>query len=164
MFSSIFYFGQTLFISLVYKLYKILHTCMHLKTTLQSISTQRFPYFQFLNNFHKGTRDFYCTCERLVYKPLAEQTCTYSAHAKQNGQSARVSVYCTFSRLLVTMPQYGGQGKKNIRESSKNNTRINDDYVFEIVKEVKRFQTPLRKDQSFAFCQTGLGLNYCHCV
>ena len=54
-----------------------------------------------------------------------------------------------------------GQEKRQCK-SSKNIKGVNDGYVFGKVKEVTQFQTPSRKDQSFAFCQTGLGRNYCH--
>ena len=52
--------------------------------------------------------------------------------------------------------------KKDNANPVKNIRGVNDGYVFGKVKEVTQFQTPSRKDQSFAFCQTGLGLNYCH--
>lgn len=105
-------------------------------------------------------QQLHCTCERPVQKPLPEQSCTCSVHAKQNDHTWGFSFLYIYTWLLC---DHATEVKKKTQcKSSKNNRGINDGYVFGKVKEVTQFQTPSRKDQSFAFCQTGLGLNYCH--
>ena len=69
--------------------------------------------------------------------------------------------FFVYFHMVTVWPCHRGQEKTQCK-SSKNNRGVNDGYVFGKVKEVTQFQTPSRKDQSFAFCQTGLGLNYCH--